>query len=188
MLDPVALALAEMVDPAGPDLVVAGTDALHVYAGTGAVMPAFAAMPAPLVNGVTAPRELTVGEVAGPADLDVIVTQLSPFMCTQVLGDGGGLAMPTALGCGVETRQAILVDVSADGFDDLVTIHGPSQSGTLAVALGVGDGTFQFNAYVGATGGDPLQVAAVDFSGDGVPDLAVSAFGGDAVYMYRVDP
>jgi hypothetical protein len=186
-LAPVEVTLAPLVGSPGVDLIAVGSESLNVFAGTGALNPAFSGVAMPSFMGVLGPRGLTVGEFNGDGLPDVLVTQFSPNECSVAIGVDLGLMTPAPVACGADTRHALLVDVTGDGLADLVTIHGPDAVGTLTVARGGGDGTFS-EAYSGPTGAGPQRVAAVDFSGDGVMDLAVSAYAGDAVYMYRVDP
>lgn len=186
-LSPVGLALAQVGGSPAVDLIAIGSDSLKVYPGSGILNPAFAVTAMPSFPGLLAPRGVTVGAYDGDGFPDVLVTQYPPNQCSVAFGSARGPGTPVEYTCGVDIRDALLTDVTADGIVDLVTISGPDQGATLAVARGNGDGTFE-SVYAGSTGMNPVEVEAVDFSGDGHPDLAVAAFGEDAVYLYVVDP
>src|SRR5262249_56409936 len=63
-------------------------------------------------------------------------------------------------------------DLNGDGIPDLAVANYGLSSGTVSALLGNGDGTFQA-AQSYPTGRDSTGVAVADFSGDGIPDLAV---------------
>ena len=65
-------------------------------------------------------------------------------------------------------------DLNGDGKLDLVTANFV-QAGTVSVALGNGDGTFQPHVDYPA-GSNPISVAIGDFNGDGIPDLSVTNY------------
>src|SRR5262249_61263444 len=69
-----------------------------------------------------------------------------------------------------------VADFNGDGPPALAVTNG-SDSNTLSVLLGNGEGTFQVpRSY--AVGSSPRSVAAGDFDGDGHPDLAVTVSSG----------
>lgn len=65
-------------------------------------------------------------------------------------------------------------DFNVDGILDLAILN--TAFGSVAVAFGVGDGTFAATNVVGS-GAQPRGVAIADFSGDGKPDMAVAGIG-----------
>jgi uncharacterized protein (DUF2141 family) len=73
-----------------------------------------------------------------------------------------------------------VADFNGDGKLDLaqaIGANGDSPSGTIAVLLGNGDGTFQTAVnYALGTNANPLGVAVGDFNGDGKADLAVADY------------
>jgi FG-GAP-like repeat len=79
----------------------------------------------------------------------------------------------------------VVGDVNGDGKPDLVavadlffrTANGQLQSGTVAVLLGNGDGTFQ-PAFKYPVAAGLLSVILGDFNGDGLLDMAVSSGSG----------
>jgi hypothetical protein len=80
---------------------------------------------------------------------------------------------------GFESQSVAVADVNGDGKQDLVFVgtcenSDCDTSGTVAVMLGNGDGTFQ-SAVLYPTGGiGATAVAVADVNGDGIPDLVVA--------------
>ncbi len=65
------------------------------------------------------------------------------------------------------------VDLNGDGIPDLITLNTAANS----IAILLGDGTGSFTPAAGSpvtTGQGPSSVAAGDFNGDGLPDLAIT--------------
>jgi hypothetical protein len=97
-------------------------------------------------------------------------------------GDGTFLAPPlsASLGSGVSTLT--MADFNGDGIPDLLVLNagasGTADPSSMTVWVGKGDGTFAPTATSTAVASSPSQgysVAAADFNGDGIPDLAVSS-------------
>ena len=81
-------------------------------------------------------------------------------------------------------------DFNGDGCPDLVVadcgMFAPDQpppGNTISVLLNNGDGTFAATTDY-TTGSGPLGVTVKDFSGDGVPDLAVANRGGNSISIF----
>jgi len=93
----------------------------------------------------------------------------SPFFWPVVTYDSGGEA----------TASVALADVNADGKIDAVVAN--YFSGTVAVLLGRGDGTFE-SAVTYDAGGAAVSVAVADVNRDGKPDLLVGNCGSSPAY------
>jgi FG-GAP-like repeat len=135
-----------------------------------------------------------VGDFNGDGKLDLVALEQSVGDLLVMLGNGNGTF--TALtpisvteDCNTVTGSTCLIynalsaaDFNGDGVLDLVVAFtplprdtGPVGSGTIAVYLGNGDGTFQTPVLTNA--GPPqdyenlYQIAAADFNGDGKQDV-----------------
>jgi hypothetical protein len=75
-------------------------------------------------------------------------------------------------------HEVAIGDLNGDGNPDIAASN--SQSNTLSVLLGNGDGTFQPESSF-AVGNNPFSVAIADLNGDGKLDLAVSNVEGGTI-------
>jgi hypothetical protein len=110
-----------------------------------------------------------------------------------LLGKGDGTFQDAVhYAVGISALSVTLGDFNGDGILDLAVPN--LLTNEVSVLLGTGDGTFQVAAHyaVGPLtwyGGAGAQrcVAVRDFNGDGIPDLAVSFFGGVRVLLGNGD-
>ncbi len=92
-----------------------------------------------------------------------------------LLSNGDGtFAGPVTYAAGASPISLAAWDVNHDGKLDLAVADNSASAGKVYVLLGRGDGTFGTAAGFSA-GQSPLSVTIADFSGDGNPDLAVTA-------------
>jgi methionine-rich copper-binding protein CopC len=131
---------------------------------------------------------VVVADVNGDGKPDVMVANefasgnYNTGVVGVLLGNGDG-TFQTAVTYDSGGNAAVSVavsDVNGDGEPDLVVANcGPSDtnsctSGTVAVLVGNGDGTFQTAVPYGSGGFYAQSVAVADVNGDGKPDLLVA--------------
>jgi len=90
----------------------------------------------------------------------------------------GSFAPAAAVPFGTSTRDVLVGRFDADGLDDLATID--SQSNTVGILLGRGDGTFQISD-TRAVGASPGGIISGRFDGDDFEDVAVTNFKGASI-------
>jgi Bacterial Ig-like domain (group 3)/FG-GAP-like repeat len=139
------------------------------------------------------PDSIAMADFNGDGFLDLAVLNSADDNVTVLLGNGDGTFVleqscaaefvpgthtegtPTCVTAtfpvGNDAVQIATADFNADGKADLVVTN--SESGTVSVLLGVGDGTFQSQVTY-TVGREVDGIAVADFNGDGIPDLAVT--------------
>ena len=109
---------------------------------------------------------------------DAASLSASPNRASIFLGDGTGALKPGATyNIGASPTSVLAADFNGDGKLDLAVadsgVSGGNDPGAIVVLLGNGDGTFQTPVRYSA-GTSPVSLAAADFNGDGILDLAVA--------------
>jgi fibronectin type 3 domain-containing protein len=129
---------------------------------------------------LSAPVRLTTGDVDGDGDTDVAVTGGTGV--DLVVQDGGRLAAPRLLPVdGGTVQDAVLADLDRDGLSDLVIGH---LSGVVA-RRNLGGGSFAAPVPVHPSGSGHVEVG--DLTGDGRPDIVVTASWTAEVYAQTAD-
>ena len=171
-----ALAIGDFNGDGKPDLTDGNGVALSKGDGTFQA-PVFA-------NGNSAETFLgpvVVGDFNGDGKLDVIAIDLVQNALAVLLGDGTGklgAATEFSTGTGFYPTSLSVADLNGDKRLDVVAYD--YSGNDFSVLLGNGNGTFQAAVNnplpAGPFGGSSLgtSMVAADFTGDGVPDLAVS--------------
>ena len=118
---------------------------------------------------------IAIGDFNADGNLDVVLTDIFTKFVHVLLGNSDG-TFRTAVDykSGGASESIVVADFNGDGHLDLaLPLINPSQAGFAAVLLGNGDGSFQapvlYPVQVSALG-----IAAGDFNGDGIVDLAVT--------------
>jgi hypothetical protein len=117
--------------------------------------------------------KVVTGDFNRDGHLDVAVA--GPDGVYVLLGNGDGTLLPAVLypfSPGASAPYLLTADLNGDGILDFAI---PDNAGTVAVMLGNGDGTFEAPVTY-PTGGYSVAVAAADFRGVGVLDLAVTNY------------
>jgi outer membrane protein assembly factor BamB len=194
---------------AGPESIVAGdfnrdghvdlalnaplaspTKGVQVLLGT-ATPGSFTVLPVVGVGSASAvPSALAVGDFDRDGILDLAVCDKvsAPGWVRILRGDGsGGFSLATSVAVGDQPTAIVAADFNRDGFLDLaIANEGTDDVQILLNSGGSFTGVTQTLTLPG-TDVNPLSIAAADFDGDGDADLAVAAFLGDRVHVYRND-
>jgi hypothetical protein len=127
---------------------------------------------------VTNPDDLIVQHV-DPGDYFVVVGGIAggtgSYTVTTTFQPAADPFVPIPVG--TDPRGSVTADFNRDGTPDVAVAN--SSDNTVSILLGLGDATFaepsdaDGNPVRPAVGTGPVALAAGDFNGDGVPDLAV---------------
>jgi uncharacterized repeat protein (TIGR01451 family) len=113
-------------------------------------------------------------------DVTFGATSVNVLFGTGTGSFGAPLAMPTAQ----VPRNIVVADFNIDGHDDIATVGNvaETETNTVEVRLGSGTGTFTRSSF--PLGFFPIDSLAADFTGDGVPDLALPNFEGQSLNVF----
>jgi hypothetical protein len=189
---PSSIAVADFNGDGIPDLAVVnqGDNTIGIYLGNGD-----GTFKAPtLIATGSRPTSIVAAafDSSSNAIIDLAVTNSADNTLETFIGNGqGGFTKNATLATGVTPVFVASADVNGDEILDLEV----ADSGTLAtstnsvinsvsVFLGNGDGTFGTVAaprFDFPAGTNPTSIAIADFNQDGIPDMAVTATGDNAL-------
>ena len=125
------------------------------------------------------PASVTLGDVDGDGNLDMITANYNSASVSVLLGNGNGTFQgQQTLATGTQPFSVTLGDVNGDGTLDIVTAN--KGSNNASVLLGNGDGAFKAQTTF-ATGTQPRSVALGDVNGDGTLDIVTANQGSSNV-------
>jgi hypothetical protein len=157
------------------DLAVANSGSSNISVFLGAGNGTFA----PAVNYTTGlePKSVTVGDFNGDGHADLVTANYLGNDVSVFLGKGDGtFAAAVSYAAGNFPQSVVAGDFNGDGIPDLAVADNNQQNlsggNTAGVLLGAGNGTFAAPVNY-ATSANPAFLAAADFKGDGLSDLAV---------------
>ncbi len=186
--NPNAIAAADLNGDGLQDLVTSNLPSsppnpsvnILINAGGGVFLP-----PVSYKAGV-GPQDVTVGDVDGDGDTDVLAAETNVDGVTVLLNNGDGTFSPAVIYLtGGNANAIVAADFNKDGkLDSAVT----NTNSTIGIVLGAGDGTYYpFATY--PTVSAVFDIVTADFDGDGFPDLASSNANPSkmSVYLNRGD-
>ncbi len=183
---PWAVAVGDVDGDGDLDFVTAnngsGTASVRLNNGTGNfTVPATT----PEVPAAGNARRLTLGDVDGDGDLDLLVANFGSNTVSVRLNDGtGGFAAPVTNpnpSVGAGPFDLAMGDVDGDGDLDLVTANRNGNSASVRLNDGTGNFTAPATTPEVSVGINPLGVALGDVDGDGDLDLLTANSGANNV-------
>jgi hypothetical protein len=172
------VAVADINGDGHPDLAVANSGSGKVTVLIGSGTGHFRRPSAYLVGSYPfSPQVVVAGDFNGDGHADLAVS-LDPAGAEQIdvlMNTGNGAFLPKVpYQIGSSAKDLIAADLNGDGVLDLAAPDASGYAGAARTLLGNGDGTFRVGgAYL--TIRPATAVAAADFNGDGIADLAVTS-------------
>ncbi len=181
-----AIAAADFNRDGKLDLAVsapgAGPPTVEIYFGAGGG--AFAPQPAVSVGGV--PDDLVPGDFDRDGDVDLALCDKVATGLVKILRNGGLGTFTVVAGPGVGNQPTAIVSADFDRDGDLDLAVANDNSNDLMILTNSG-GAFAVTQTLALAGGEtsPVSLAAADFDGNGVIDLAAASIDFDRLYVYR---
>jgi len=136
-------------------------------------------------TNASTPNGLVSQDFNYDGNFDLAITSEGLGCISILLGQGNGSfqlpAMTFATG-GSLPQSVIAADVNNDGKIDLAVTN--SGSASIAILLGMGNGSFLVPAILHATGSNPTGLVSGDFNMDGNVDIAVTNWAGQQMLIF----
>jgi hypothetical protein len=181
-----SLALADLDGDGDLDIAVAdtGDNRAGVFLNSGGVFGS--ELPFPVAGQ---PVALAAGKINADERLDLVTASSVTNSASFLAGNGAAGVLDAAVDIALLTTPSgiALADFDGDGDTDAAF---PDATGSLKVLLNAGGAAIAAELQDNPANGkvtSPRGAVAADFSGDGVPDVAVVDFGGDRVALWIND-
>ena len=183
---PQAIAVADFNGDGNPDIVTANnagnTVSILLGNGAGGFAPSAGS---PFAVGVS-PGSVAVGDFNGDGKPDIVTSNSGGNNVSVLLGDGAGGFTPAAgspFAAGKAPFAVGVADFNGDGKLDIVTANNVDQNLTILLGNGTGGFTPSSSSPFALGTVSPQSLAVGDFNGDGVPDVAVTAYNNKVVVL-----
>ena len=130
------------------------------------------------------PQSVAVGDFNNDGIPDVVVTNSTDHNVGVFLGNADGtFQSQVTYATGPNPVFIVIADFNSDGALDLAVVDKDFNTHGFSVLLGNGNGTFNGHTEysIGILGYTPSAAAVGDFNNDGIPDIAVTTYSGNAV-------